>query len=261
MSIDIRSDSHVHTSMCRHAVGTMEEYVKAAIDKGLKRITFLEHLEEGIDCFPRTWLTEEDFDFYFAEGRRLRACYDGFIEIGLGVEIGYNPDCTEQITRRLQNRTWDLVGLSYHFCKVPGRKKHLNLLSKKQKNIDLVSRYGPSNLLRHYLESLIQAVHTIPAQMLCHLDAGLRYQPDLVFSDIHLELLQQLLEAVKQASMSLEINTSGYPVRGEPFPRPEIIRQAHGMGITLKASSDAHKPSEVGRYFEQLPEIIDQAGS
>ena len=261
MSIDILSDSHVHTAMCRHAAGTMEEYVLAALDKGLRRITFLEHLEEGIGYFERTWLTEEDFDFYFAEGHRLQEHYTGRIEIGLGVEIGYNPECIDRILERLGHRKWDLVGLSYHYCRLPGREQHLNLLSKKQKNIDIVHRYGPEKLLYQYLEGLIQAVRTIPAQMLCHLDAGLRYQPGLVFAKVHLELIQELLESVRQASMALEVNTSGFPVRGEPFPGRGIIRQALGLGIPLRASSDAHTPAQVGRHFEQLPEIIDQAGA
>ena len=45
--IDLRTDGHVHTSLCNHASGTMEEYVKAAIGKGLEAIVFLEHLETG----------------------------------------------------------------------------------------------------------------------------------------------------------------------------------------------------------------------
>ena len=40
----------------------MEEYVQAAIKLGLRRITFLEHLEAGIDYFETTWLSDENFD-------------------------------------------------------------------------------------------------------------------------------------------------------------------------------------------------------
>ena len=33
--IDITCDGHVHTALCQHAVGAMEDYVRAAIDRGL----------------------------------------------------------------------------------------------------------------------------------------------------------------------------------------------------------------------------------
>ena len=37
-------DYHVHTSLCNHASGTMEQYVQAAVAKGLNTICFLDHL-------------------------------------------------------------------------------------------------------------------------------------------------------------------------------------------------------------------------
>ena len=56
--------------------------------------------------------------------------------------------------------------------------------------------------------------------------------------------------------MALEINTSGFDYRGAAFPAPWIISEALKRGITLRAGSDAHQPSEVGRYFEQLPRYL-----
>jgi len=50
-------DRHIHTKLCCHASGEMEEYVLAAIGRDLDGIVFLEHMEEGICCAERTWLT------------------------------------------------------------------------------------------------------------------------------------------------------------------------------------------------------------
>ena len=86
--IDVKTDGHVHTRLCHHASGEMEEYVQAAIARGLEKIIFLEHLEMGIRYFESTWLSEEDFAYYFKEGERLREKYRGAVEIGLGVEVG-----------------------------------------------------------------------------------------------------------------------------------------------------------------------------
>jgi len=257
MIIDISADSHVHTSLCRHATGTMEDYVVCAIAKGLKKITFMEHMEEGIDYFERTWLREEDFDYYFAEGERLRETYGDQLTIALGVEVGFNPQDDDALLKRLEKRTWDQIGLSYHFCKLPGFDIHLNLLSRKKKNIKIIESYGADKLLNHYFDTLISAVSIIPANILCHLDAGLRHQPNLQLMPHHCEQIERLLEEIKLPGMALEINTSGFLKRNEPFPRFATIIKAIKMGIPLLAGSDAHRPEDIGRFFDTLPEQLN----
>ena len=37
-------DYHIHTRLCNHAKGTMEEYIQSAVAKGLREICFLDHL-------------------------------------------------------------------------------------------------------------------------------------------------------------------------------------------------------------------------
>jgi len=86
--LDLTVDGHVHTTLCRHAVGEMADYVKVAQERGLKQLFFLEHLERGIDYFERTWLTEADFDEYFRRGGELKEKYQGILQIGLGVDVG-----------------------------------------------------------------------------------------------------------------------------------------------------------------------------
>lgn len=257
MNVDILSDTHVHTSLCRHASGSMEAYVKAAVGKGLNRLVFLEHLEEGINVPFRSWLTDEDFDYYFEEGSRLKRVYGELIQISLGVEVGYNPDCAETIQLRLQQRNWERIGLSCHFFTVDGLDRHLNVLSKNQKNIDIIENYGSGRLLSRYFDTLTEAVKTIPADVLCHLDAGLRHQPDLKLEKSHWNQIETLLDAVKEQAMALEINTSGYKYRGQPFPEPAIIEMARHRLIHFSVGSDAHSPAEIGRYFDQAARLFD----
>lgn len=256
MSIDLHTDSHVHTAWCNHASGSMEEYVRAAMARRLERVIFLEHLEEGIAYTPRTWLTESDFDHYFSEGRRLRSVYGDAIEIGLGVEVGYNPDCPQRILERLVQRDWDRIGISYHFCRLPGEREHLNLLSRKRSNLKLIAAHGPEKLLGHYFDTLLEAVATIPGQVLCHLDAGLRHYPELRLTENHHEQIGRLLDQVKRRGMALEINTSGFDLRQEPFPRSGVIARALDRQIPLVAGSDAHRPAEVGRHFDRLEAFL-----
>lgn len=253
--VDTSKDGHVHTFLCRHAIGAMEEYVQAALRKGLRSLTFLEHMEAEIQYPHRSWLEELDFDFYFEEGQRLREVYQGQIEVRLGVEMGYNPDAVDTLRKKLGQYPWDSVGLSCHFFLHEGQ--HYNLLSNRKENLQKFADFGVDTVLHSYLAMLIEGVQRIDCTVLCHLDAGLRHMPGILFNDEHKRQIHALLEAVHGRGMALEVNTSGFDYRGNPFPADWIITKALEMGIPLSPGSDAHRPEEVGRHFDRLPAYLE----
>lgn len=248
-------DSHVHTSMCGHAEGVMEDYVTSAIDKGLKRLTFLEHLEEGINIPKPSWLSERDFDYYFKEGARLRKKYRSDIEIGLGVECGYNPACTKEIQERLGRRDWDQIGISCHFLKVANEPLHLNLLSKNPKSKLRANTHYSAELYSRYLDILTEAVVELKGTLLCHLDAAFRWVARHRITPEHYHKIEKLLELAAGKDMALEINTSGITIRNEPFPNKKILEIAKNHNMRLQLGSDAHSPAEVGRYFDRFEKL------
>jgi histidinol-phosphatase (PHP family) len=251
--IDTSVDSHMHTSLCHHARGTMEEYVQAGIRRGLKRIIFLEHLEVGIDYFETTWLTDRDFELYFQEGKRLQNKYQGGIEIGLGVEVGYNPHKVDEIRTRIGQWQWDRIGISYHFLLTP--EGHLNMVSSKPVNIAALDKFGVDRVITTYYRDLRDAVLTLPGDVLCHFDAVLRHHPDTDRFDPYEDLIEALLDAVSAKKMAVEVNTSGYRLRNEPFPAIALLQKAVARNIPLVAASDAHRPEDVGRYFDRLAKL------
>ena len=254
--IDTTIDGHVHTKLCHHARGEMEDYVQAAIKRGLEKLIFLEHLEVGINYFESTWLTEDDFIYYHEEGRRLQEKYLGSLEIGLGIEVGYNPSYIEEIKRRLALHSWDRIGISYHFLATDS--VHLNLVSSKQINIDALDDLGVNEVVKRYYKNLQEAVEKLPGQVLCHIDAVLRHHPKIEITPEHDRLIDDLLDAVARNNMSLEVNTSGYKIKDEPFPSLSILEKAIKRNIPLVAGSDAHRPEDVGRYFDRLPGLIEE---
>ena len=254
--LPLQSDGHVHTKYCHHATGTMEEYVLRGIATGLEEIVFLEHMESGIHYFEKTWLTEDDFDIYFSEGARLQKKFKADIRVSLGVEVGYNPDHKNNLLERLAKRNWDRVGISYHFLSVPGQNKHVNLVSRKKENILLIEEMGCEDVLTHYFNTLTEAVEFLPGTILCHLDAALRFQPGITINSNHTKQIRKLLQIVKRKGMALEVNTSGFSIRGIPFPAPFIIQEALKLKIPLLPGSDAHKPEDVGRGFGSLMDYI-----
>ncbi|MDX1775129.1 MAG: histidinol-phosphatase [Desulfobulbales bacterium] len=253
--IDTTVDGHIHTNLCNHARGEMEEYVQAAIERGLRKIIFLEHLEVGIQYFESTWLTDADFDFYHAEGKRLQQKYRGMIDIGLGVEVGYNPRHLEVIRQKLALHSWDRVGISYHFLETDAG--HLNMVSSKKVNVDALDQYGIDETIFRYYNGLREAVHKLPGQVLCHIDAVLRHHPEAKPTPAHLKLIDRLLDAVAHRKMAIEVNTSGYKIKNEPYPAKMILKKALERDISLVAGSDAHRPEDVGQHFGRLAELLE----
>lgn len=250
MQIDTTVDGHIHTKYCKHAVGEMEEYVQAGVARGLAGIIFLEHLESGISYFESTWLSEAEFERYFAEGLSLRAKYAGQISVGLGVEVGYNPQRVAETKALLARHVWDRVGLSCHFLETDG--EHLNLVSRRQRNWAPLGEMGMEKVVAVYFERLRQAVEELPGTVVCHLDAVLRHHPDICFTAENRKLALDVLDAMATRNMALEVNTSGFLHRGEPYPDRFFIDEAVRRGIKLVPGSDAHQPSDVGRYFDRL---------
>lgn len=251
--IDTSIDGHVHTRLCHHAGGEMEEYVRAAMEHGLKKLVFLEHLEIGINYLESTWLTKDDFEIYFQEGKRLQEKYHGRMAIGLGVEVGYNPKRSNELVNFLAQYTWDRIGISYHYLEIDGG--HFNVVSSKQSNMDAFSRFGVDKAMNLYFEHLREAVEALPGNVLCHLDAVLRYHPDLLFTNKHFEMIQDIFKVMVLKNMALEVNTSGFRLRNEPYPAPFLLKEAKEYGIPLVAGSDAHRPEDVGRYFDRLDKL------
>ena len=230
----------------------MEEYVLAAISRGLRRLTFLEHLEEGIKYGQKIWLDEDDFDLYFEEGMRLQELYRNQIDVRLGVECGYNPAAESSILQRLQNRNWDEVGISCHFLHLPGLRSHVNLFSSKASSLAVCEKFDSDHLIELYLTTLLQAIERLPGTKVCHLDGALRFLPGVNLEKSHLPRIDALLAAIKAHSMLLEVNTSGIAIRGEQFPATDILNRAIALEIPLVLGSDAHKPADVGHLFNRF---------
>ncbi|WP_310599384.1 histidinol-phosphatase [Desulfobulbus sp.] len=253
-SIDIHEDGHVHTRLCNHAVGEMEDYVEQAVQRGLTTLIFLEHLETDIRYPLPSWLEDEDFAVYFREGERLKQQYRGVIDIRLGAETGFNPAAIPGIRRRLADYPFERVGMSCHFYR--HGDVHLNLLSNRRQSLDQFATIGADTVITAYFNALTEAVAALDCDVLCHLDAVLRHLPGIRFNDGHRRQIEQLLDNMQAKNVALEINTSGFDYRGIPFPADWIVAEALRRGIPLRAGSDAHQPSEVGRHFDRLPAYL-----
>jgi histidinol-phosphatase (PHP family) len=168
--------------------------------------------------------------------------------------VGFNPRAVDSLRAALARYPFELVGISYHFF-FDGRQ-HLNMVSRRPENIAALTALGTDQVLSSYFTGLQEAVRALDGQILCHLDAALRHLPGLRFSAGHQAQIDELLSLLREKKMLLEINTSGFALRGEPYPARAILSRALQLGIPLTVGSDAHQPGQVARYFERVQEYL-----
>ena len=75
------------------------------------------------------------------------------------------------------------------------------------------------------------------------------------------DIAKDTLLAIKNSNMVLEINTAGYrkPI-GEPYPSYELIKEAYKLGIPITFGSDAHEPTQVGLFSDEIVKMAKEIG-
>lgn len=250
-----KRDVHIHTLYCGHARGTMEDYIRVAIQRNFEEIGFLAHAEAGIRHPRKLWLEDAEYDAYWREGSALKARYQDRIVVTLGLEIGLNPRAVAALLNIMERYPWDRTGLSYH--QLRDGEAYLNICSRQ--SIPRLREMDSLPLVLQYYQDLRDHISIFKPHMICHLDVVRKYMQDCSH-DIRVQLLvKEVLAEMQRHRVKLEVNTSGYDTVGAPYPAPWIIHDAVEMGIQLVLTSDSHSPEHVGRHFPEALGYIERA--
>jgi histidinol-phosphatase (PHP family) len=254
-------DYHVHTSLCGHATGKMEEYVERAIELGLAEIGFSGHFPyppgfdpPAADCV----IPQHLYDNYLQQTARLQKAFADRIKIRIGSEFDYlGPDHSYHPLNEARRFGLDYCLAAVHIVDgviVDYSPEHL---------LAGLDRFagGIDSVYERYYETLLEMVSSEYCTTIGHLDlvkkfnslTGLTPQRD------HSRLVGEILDRIARNGMVLEINTSGWdrPCK-EPYPSFGILEQAVSRGIGLTLGSDAHAPGEVGRHFGRVRKLLER---
>jgi len=247
-------DYHIHTSRCGHATGSMEEYVRQALDLGLGEIGFSDHLylywlpKEERD--PSLAMREEQLPEYVESVLRLRQRYPQ-IPIRLGIEADYIPGAQEALVRALEPYPWDYVYGSVHFIDGWGFDDSRHRAHYAEWDVD--------ELYRRYFDLVKAAAATGIFDIMSHLDLVKKfgYRPRTDPGPLY----EGVATALAAAGAAIEVSTAGLrkPV-GEIYPAPPLLAECARHGVPATLGSDAHGPSEVGINFDQALAALRAAG-
>jgi histidinol-phosphatase (PHP family) len=243
-------DYHVHTALCGHAEGSMEEYVCSAIRKGLQEICFLDHFTKRTYDRKHS-MTVTELPFYYNEARRLQEKYHHRIKVKVGLEVDFNPELITAIEDIVGSFSFDCIGASVHFI------DDWNIVSHHQ-----ADRYDKEDLIKlgHlYAECLLDMMRYDFFDILCHIDVIKKFGHTPLRS--FMSDKTALFAEIKKGGYAVEVNTSGYdhPVR-ESYPSLNILARLCEAGIPITLGSDAHRPEDVGRYFAKTIRMVRSAG-
>ncbi|NLA78003.1 MAG: histidinol-phosphatase [Erysipelothrix sp.] len=224
---------HTHTTRCKHAYGSDEAYVMAAIKAGYDELGMSEHspwvLHPGETAAYRMEL--EDMDDYMQSMRTLREKYKDQITIHIGLEAEYFRDRFDWLVDFKKQHALDFIIFGNH----------------NRDRISYHTYYGdyhaPDLLLDHYVEDAIEAMSTGFYSIFAH--------PDLYFKTLNvvnqdtLAAAQALCEAANHYQVPLEYNLGGFRYGDNAYPKAAFWEiAAKNKNVTI-IGVDAHDPDHL----------------
>ncbi|MFC1511970.1 histidinol-phosphatase HisJ family protein [Candidatus Latescibacterota bacterium] len=242
-------DYHLHTTLCNHACGTMEEYVERAIELGFEEIGFAEHMPVMPE--PHLCMTWEDLPLYVDRVKRLQDDNSGRIAIRLGAEMDMDLSRVDEISDIINRYPFDYVIGSVHYLE--GWPFDQEQYADRFDGTDLSELYGI------FFEKLADAARTGLYDIAGHIDNLKRMGCHL--PDTQGGIVEDVARVFAEMNVAVEVNTSGYdhPV-AEAYPSLWIIKVLNRYDIPVTVGSDAHQPEQVGRHFDRAAGVLGQAG-
>lgn len=230
---------HTHTYRCGHATGTDEEYVVRAIELGIKRLGFSDHviLPEGVDGLGIRGRYDQ-LDDYLSSIKYLKEKYKDQIEILVGFEAEYIPSVLDYYKSLLKEKI-DYLILGQHLYMEDGICHwHFN----KDSGIEDV---------RRYVDCVIEGIKTGLFTYLCHPDLFMSSQ-DNWNKELEVEA-RRLLKACEECNIPIEYNLCGtrrktYDGYHRSYPNYEFFKLVKDYNLKLVIGMDAHSPDNFNQF-------------
>ena len=221
---------HTHTYRCRHASGTEEAYVRAAIDMGLEIFGFSDHTPYWFagDYYSNFRMFPEQLPDYVDTVLALRKAYEEQIQIPLGLEMEYYPAYFQETLEKVRDAGIEYLLLGQHFVGNEIGEHYSGRFT------------DDTAILKKYCYQVADAMHTGLFSYLAH--------PDLIYytgsRKAYLENMRLICRAAKECDLPLEVNLLGLR-EGRNYPNIRFWEMAAQEGCQVVFGCDAHRPENV----------------
>ena len=244
----MKTNYHTHTYRCKHANGTDEEYVKAAIESGFETLGFTDHTPWKYDSNYVSSIRMEttEIDEYIFSLKELRAKYKEQIDIKIGLECEYFPDYLPWLKDLLMQKEIDYIILGNHYHKSDIFGGYYG------------SKTKDASILKRYVDDCIDGLKTGLYSYLAH--------PDLIdYAHIENEAYRKemgrLCKYARKNDVLLEYNLTGI-ITNRNYPNDIFWRIVAREGCKAVIGFDAHKPEHLKRsdLYEKAKRYLDTLG-
>lgn len=242
-------DFHMHSNFSADSDTPMEEMIETAIEKGLKKICFTEHIDYE---YPDPTITFDlDLPKYDQTIKAMQEKYGEKITIKKGVEIGVQPYLLERYEQMLAKETFDFIICSMHTAD----KKGLH-------SGDFFANRTPEQSYQLYYEELLYCVENFKEySILGHLDLVKRYKKLTTDEDFH-DIISEIFKVIIPDGKGIEVNASGFAYGlGFAMPSVDILKlykEHNGEIITI--GSDAHESRHLAHRFPEILDLLESIG-
>lgn len=217
---------HTHTTRCHHAQDSDEEYIKCAIEAGIKYLGFSDHapyvFPDGHEAFY--CVEEKDCYEYVKTIRSLADKYKDKIHLSVGYEMEYYPEHFEKMLELAIKSKAEFLILGQHCITHEYPKGH----GSRGYTED-------SALLSEYVDNVVDAIRSGVFSYVAH--------PDIVNfggnEEDYVREMTRLCECAKTHNIPLEINLHGLCNRRH-YPSDRFFAIAGQVGAPVIFGYDAH---------------------
>ena len=187
---------HTHTPRCHHATGTPEEYIKCAIDGGIKYMGFSDHapfvFPDGYESPFR--VPSNEVGDYFSELYALREKYKGQIDLKIGFEMEYYKSHFDKMLKNVIDSGAEYLIMGLHFLK----EEHPD-------GVQPIFKTDSDELLREYAATVAEAAGCGCFTYIAHPDM-LNYVGD---ERLYTNEMRKICVASREENIPIEINFLG----------------------------------------------------
>ncbi|QDU32476.1 Histidinol-phosphatase [Poriferisphaera corsica] len=240
-------ETHTHTTLCKHATGTIEEYAERAVARGMKGLTVTCHNPLPDEKSLSVRMREDEFDVYLGMVEQVQRGFEGRLDVLLGMEFDYAPEFEGYLGEQVKAAGFDYCLGSIHpqtdyYCEwyhkgdaFEDQKTYFDMIAK-------VAECGMFDCVSH---------------------------PDLIKiftrEDWDLERvwpwIEEMLDRVEATGVAMELNTSGeIKVYPEFNPSERILGEMQRREIPVVIGSDAHAAVRVGDRWEKALRTLAGVG-
>ena len=222
---------HTHTRRCNHAIGSEEDYIKAAIEAKFDEIGIACHTpwDFGDGYKSRVRMQPEELDDYIFQLLTLREKYADQISIKIGLECEYCPHHMTYLNKILRYKPIDYIILGNHY--------HID----EQKGYYFGRPQFGEQQIKDYVADTIMGIKTGLYSYLAHPDVVAYNTPE---DELYKEEMTKLCLACNEAKMPVEFNLLGY-YEGRHYPCDAFWKIAASCGCKPIIGYDAHDPNRL----------------